>query len=376
MEALLVIALCLFLNALLAAYEMAFVSVPQGDLQKRADKGSKSAKRLLQLRNDPERTLSIIQIGISLVGAVSAAVSGAGASKDLAPYFESYFGWEHDTAAAVSIGLVVLPLTYLSVVIGELVPKSMALRHPLRIVVLGARTLFIADKFLSPLVTLLEVSTKYLLKLLDSPGQRKRKRKAKAAAKTASQAAETTVAVVDGQQLEQTSVDVDKFRGHHRQAILNLAHLEQRTLRDIVQPWEDVVTIKYESTLEEVVPLIFASGHTRIPVTKEGEVVGVLHTKEFLALREVGTHDWRSTIQPALFMRPNNLILTTLRLMQAKRSHLAVIVSESGDPLGIVTMEDISEQIWGDIYDEDDDSRIRKIFADRVRRKAFHERRT
>lgn len=369
MEEMLVIALCLSLNALLAAYEMAFVSVPQIELKKAAEKGSRPAKRLLKLRADPERTLSIIQIGITLVGAISAAVSGAGASEELAPLIAAKSGWTPQVAEAVSIGLVVLPLTYLSVVIGELVPKSIALRHPLRITLLGSRALFVADRILSPLVTLLESSTKMILNLIFAWADRKALRAKKDQD--------------DGDELhgaeelaESNTVDVENLPSHHRQAILNLAHLERRTLRDIYLPWSEAVTIKHGSTLEEVVPMIFASGHTRIPVMDEDKVVGILHTKEFLALREVGGTDWHSTIRPALYMRSNDLILTTLRIMQAKRSHLAVIVSKKQDPIGIVTMEDISEEIWGDIYDEDDDSRIRKIFADRVRRKAFHERRT
>ncbi|RYZ85700.1 MAG: HlyC/CorC family transporter [Proteobacteria bacterium] len=363
MEELLVIAACLATNALLAAYEMAFVSVPQAELKKCADKGSKAAKRLLSLRKDPERTLSIIQVGITMVGAVSAAVSGVGASEQLAPALGAYFGWQPQVAEAVSIGLVVVPLTYLSVVVGELVPKSIALRHPLKLTLLGARSLFIADRIFSPLVTLLEWSTKQILAVV-LPKARKERRAQKAAVER------------DGELESETNVDVENLPSHHRQAILNLAHLERRTLRDIILPWKEVVTIKHSSSLEEVVPLIFASGHTRIPVMDGANVMGVLHTKEFLALREVGGPNWHSAISPALYMRPNNLILSTLRIMQAKRSHLAVIVNKTNDPMGIVTMEDISEEIWGEIYDEDDDSRVRKIFADRVKRKALIERRT
>lgn len=355
MEELIVIAACLATNALLAAYEMAFVSVPQAELKKCADKGSKSAKRLLSLRKDPERTLSIIQVGITLVGAVSAAVSGAGASEELAPIIGAWTGWQPQVAEAVSIGVVVVPLTYLSVVIGELVPKSIALRHPLKLTLLGARSLFVADRILSPLVTLLEWSTKQILAIV-LPQSRKERRAQRAALES---------------DHAENDVDIDNLPIHHRQAILNLAHLERRVLRDIFLPWKEVVTINLSSSLEEVVPLIFASGHTRIPVLDGENVAGVLHTKEFLALREMGGTDWRNAISPTLYMRPNNLILSTLRIMQAKRSHLAVIVNKKNDPLGIVTMEDISEEIWGEIYDEDDDSRVRKIFADRVRRKAL-----
>ncbi|NCV03239.1 MAG: CBS domain-containing protein, partial [Burkholderiaceae bacterium] len=156
---------------------------------------------------------------------------------------------------------------------------------------------------------------------------------------------------------------------HHQQAVLNLAHIEKKRIRDILLPWKEVNFVRFTDTMEDVVPVILASGHTRLPVIRDSLVEGILHTKELLAFREAGNKDWRSIIRPSLSVSPQDSVLNTLRMMQTKRNHMAIVVDQGGEPLGAVTMEDISEEIWGDIYDEDDDGRIRRLLANRVKDK-------
>lgn len=345
MEEIIVIVICLFFNALLAAYEMAFVTVSRGALRKLAKEGDRNAQKLVNLRESPERTLSIIQIGITLVGVLSSAVGGAGASESIQPYFQNQWGLGENLAELLSILIVVLPITYLSVVVGELTPKSIALQNPLKITLWGAKWLFIADRVLAPAVNLLEWSTKQILKIFIS---------------------KTPVA----EPSSETLVDIDELPKHHQQAILNLAHLETRRVKEILVPWKTVDHIKITDAMDAIVPVIFASGHTRLPVCDDaGAVIGVLHTKECLALRDTGSGDWRVIIRPILMVQPHDLALMVLRLMQKNKSHMAVVGASQQSPQGIVTFEDISEEIWGDLFDEDEDSRIRKVFADRVKSK-------
>ncbi len=278
------------------------------------------------------------------MGAVSAAVGGAGASESIEPLFRERFAMSENSAEFLSILLVVLPLTYLSVVVGELVPKSIALKNPIKIVFFGARWLMIADRILSPAVSLLEWSTRQFLRVFFP--------RSKSAAPPA-----------------ETSLEIDALPQHHQQAVLNLAHIERRKIKDIFVQWKEVNFVRSTDSVEDVVPVIFASGHTRLPVTNDGNVEGILHTKEFLAFRETGNRDWKSIIRPTIKVLPTDSVLSTLRLMQSKRNHMAIVVATTGERLGMVTMEDISEEIWGDIFDEDDDSIIRKVFADRVKTK-------
>lgn len=339
MDEVIIIIICLILNALFAAYEMAFVSVPRAELRGAARRGDKAAQKLVSLRDNPERTLSIIQIGITMVGAIAAAVGGAGAAENLEPYFMQTVGLNKLSAQIISVIIIVLPITYLTVVVGELVPKTLALRNPMRIVIGGAKALFIADRILSPLVTVLEWSTKKILSTFF--------RRAKPKSEDESQ----------------TSIDIDQFSPVHRTFMLNMAEIEKKKIRDILLPWTQVNHVKSTDPIETVTQMVLSSGHTRLPVTDNGHVVGVLHTKEFLTLKESGARNWQSIIRPPLRVRPSDSALGVLRMMQEKRNHMTIVFSAAGERIGIVTLEDILEEVVGDIFDEDDDGKIRRVFA-------------
>lgn len=160
MEEILVIAICLILISLFSCFEAAFVTVTRPQLRQFARKDFDSAKKLLTQRENPERALSVNQIGITLVGLISAAVCGAGAELSLAPIAERKFGVSENVAEGSSILLVVLPRTYLSVVVGELAPESIVLRDPETVAVNGSRWLGYADRFLSTFASFLECSAK------------------------------------------------------------------------------------------------------------------------------------------------------------------------------------------------------------------------
>lgn len=343
MDEILIVLICLIANALFAAYEMAFVSVPKSELRALSKNGNKSAQTLIELRESPERTLSVIQIGITLVGALAAAVGGVGAAENLEPYFMNQFGLGERSAETISVVLIVLPLTYLSVVIGELVPKSLALRNPRKIVLSGAKILFLADRLLAPFISVLEISTKFILNTFFKT-QKKQE-----------------------ENLAQVAIEIDSLSPVHQRFMLNMANIEKKLVKDILLPWDQVRFVRDTDTVDSVVEVVFASGHTRLPVKNDGLVKGVLHTKEFMALRESGEKNWQSIIRPVLAVRPTDSAFGVLRLMQEKRSHLCVVFSSTGDRIGIVTLEDIVEEVIGEIFDEDDDGRVRKIFVTRTK---------
>lgn len=347
MDEILIIAVCLILNALFAAYEMAFVSVPRPGLRGMAKSGSKPAQKLLVMREHPERTLSIIQIGITLVGAIAAAVGGSGAAENVEPFLIAQFGMRELTAEFVSVVLVVLPITYLSVVVGELVPKTLALRAPLKIAVGGAQALFFADRFLSPVITALEWSTRKILAIFFRKSKSQQEKPA------------------------HTTLEIDELSPIHQSFVLNMVEIEKRRIKDILVPWDQVNFVNLTDSIDEVTQAVLKSGHTRLPVIADGQVRGVLHTKEFVALRESGEQQWQPIVRPALKVLPTDSALGVLRLMQDKRIHMTLVFSTAGERLGIVTMEDIIEEIVGDIFDEDDDGRIRKIFANKPKSRVF-----
>lgn len=333
-----VILICLIINALLAAYEMAFVAVPKPELRALARKGNKNALKLLSLRENPERTLSIIQVGITLVGSIAAAVGGIGASDLLQPYFVKTFGFSDLVAESLAVVLVVLPITFLAVVVGELVPKTLALRNPAKILLAGAFWLFFFDRYLAPLVRLFETSTKFILRIFF------RKSRMQASA-------------------PETAIEIDALSPTHQKFMLNLSQIEKKRIKEILLPWAQVVSVASTSPMEEVKQTILASGHTRLPVTSDDKVLGILHAKEFLAFRETGESNWQPLVRPVILVQTMNSALGIMRTLQESKNHMAVVVSPIGEKLGIVTLEDIFEEIVGDIYDEDDDEKVRRIYV-------------
>lgn len=342
MDELIVVAICLLLNALLAAYEMAFVSVARSELRALAKAGHHEAKTLLNLRENPERTLSIIQIGITLVGAIAAAVGGAGAGETLEPYLMQSYGLSERLAEAVSLIIVVVPITYLSVVVGELVPKTLALRNPSKVVLAGAKFLFVADRIFSPIISVLEWSTQFLLKNL-FPRSKK------------------------AMPQELPTIELNELSPIHQTFMLNLADIEKKQLKDIMLPFTQVVSVDVVADINDVLQTVLNSGHTRLPVRLNDTIAGVLHTKEFISFKESGETEWQTIIRPHTVVKSTDSALGAMRLLQDKKTHMAVVITPQGQVAGIVTLEDILEEVVGDIFDEDDDGRIRKIYASKTK---------
>lgn len=338
MEELVIIVICLTLNALLAGAEMAFVTVGRPSLREFSRNGNKTASRILSLRDNPERTLSVIQVGITLVGSIAAAFGGAGAEEFLDPILQNRLGWSKSTSEFVSIFAVIIPYTFLSVVFGELVPKAVALRDPLKVVLASAKWLILFDRLLFPAVSLLEWSTKKILNLVI-----KRQRPT------------TPLATPD-------TLELDQLTQQTRQYVLNLVNIEKKRIKDVMLPWDLVIALKIEQSIEEVEGVILSSGHTRLPVRRDGSVVGVINTKELLALRKSGAENWQPIIRSSVLVQESDTLLKALRLMQEQRSHLSIVYN--GQSLvGIVTMEDIFKEVIGDIFDEDDDGTLKRILS-------------
>lgn len=342
LEIIIIIA-CILLNAALSGTEMAFVSVGKSRLRDLARQGNNEAKRVLKLRENPERTLSIIQIGITLLGAISAAVGGAGAAETLNPWLESKFGFSEDAAEILGIILVVIPITYFSVVVGELIPKSLALKHSTWIVLKSGAWLSQIDRALGPAVSFLEWSTKTFMRPF-------RKRELPKTIETASGS-------------EQLLEQIDALSDKTRQYVVNLVSIERKRIQDTMVPWESVAAIPATLPSDDVEGVVMASGHTRIPVLRDGIAIGLINTKEFLALKSASeVTEWTTVIRPVLKVQTGDSLIRVLSQMQQNRSHLAIVLKGEFQ-VGIVTMEDIIEEIIGDIYDEDDDGKLKRLIA-------------
>lgn len=352
-----IIFVCLILNAILSCIEMAFVTVPRPLLKKLSDNGSAAANRVLILKRNPERVLSVLQIGITLVGAISAAVGGASAEENLSPILMAHFQISEQVSEFVAIGIIVMPLTYFSVVLGELVPKSLALRYPLQFSLWGGWLLIALDRLFAPFVWVLEVSTRFLTQFIFSKFK-----------------SEYLSEVSEG-------IDIDNLSDSHKQYVLNLIEIDKRKVKDVMLDWEHVSRIQYSDHYHDILDRIRSSRHTRFPVIKEDMIVGLLHAKEFVSEAEIAKLDWTTLIHEALVLSANESLVSALKKLQNRRSHLAIVkrpnaIKPTENPpsimsvesvLGIVTIEDIIEEVVGDIFDEDDSPRTLLSLNSRMR---------
>ncbi|PIR24695.1 MAG: hemolysin [Deltaproteobacteria bacterium CG11_big_fil_rev_8_21_14_0_20_42_23] len=338
MSELIAMLLCIVANGFLALAEMAFVAVGKRHLKELSRTGNANARRLLELRDKPERTLSVLQIGITLFGAVAAATGGVGMEEAVSPYLENELGLSERIAEVVGIALLVVPFTYLSVVAGELVPKTLALRNPLRVALASAKWLVLADKIFMPAVNILEWSTKKLLCVI--------------APRSKTETSESAENVLD----------IDYLSPLHRQYVFNLVNIENKRIRDIYSPLKNVVSASINDSTEQIRLLFIESAYTRFPVFKNGEVKGILHSKEFMALQASGRADWRELLRPVLVVKPKESLLKVLRMIQDGKTQM-VIVQEKNEVLGIVTLEDIIEEIIGEIFDEDEEGAVKHVLS-------------
>lgn len=338
---LLIVAICLILNAFFSAYEMAFVTVTKDHLTEFEENHPSLLKRIRIFKKRPERTLSVIQIGITLVGAIAAAVGGTGAVEELEPYLIQRFNIPPTLAEALAVGTVILPLTYMSVVFGELIPKTFALRYPQRILQLGTKILFLIDKALSPIVSFLEISTSFFLNKLRLKNTK------------------------DEVEKSQLMIDIGHLPNYHKNFVYNLVSLKGYSVKKAFIPIEEIDYIEFSDNKEDIFDKIGQTNHTRYPVRDGDTVVGLLQSKVFREIYSDPKISWESIIRPITVVSIKENILDVFLKMQKKRQHMASVVNEKNEHIGIITLLDILEEIVGDIEEEDSSKFLHKIIARR-----------
>lgn len=321
----LVIVVCLVLNALIAASELAFVSLSKSRLRHLAEKGEAGAKRVLELKENPERILSILQLGQTFISIVAAAVGGIQVDSFATPLFTKYLGSGPILGEILSLVIFVFPYTLFSVVVSELLPKSLALRNPKWVIYKTDRWLVFFSKLFAPLVFLLEKSTRWCAKLFH-PWVK-------------DEAIEKGEWILTGQMM--------------RPYVRRLVSFEEKPLVDLMIPWQEVGWIEKGMTIESVEKVVLTTGHTRLPVVEKGKPIALLHSKEFHLFLKNNDPNWQSIVHPLVCFDKECAIVEALRKLQKAHSHLGVVFSKD-EPIGIVTMEDIFEEVVGEIYDEDD----------------------
>jgi putative hemolysin len=333
--ALLIISVCFLLNGIFSSFEMAYITIGPDRLNDLI-KQHKRLQILTLWKKRPERILSTIQIGITFVGGLAAVVGGAQLASGLRDFLITDYDLQPSLAKLTSIFVIILPLTYLNVVFGELLPKAIALHNPEKVLIRVQPVMVFIEKIFSPLISIMERSTRFFLGVLH-----------------------LTRSSPSGENSQK--IDIKNLEAFHRQYVLDLVAMKGKRNQDILVPWQEVVTLDFNSSQKEVMEKITDSLHTRLPVVKEGQVVGLLNTKEYTALSKNKDIPWQSMIRLILNFYPEQNVLDSFKEMQLTQNQMAWISTEGDRPLGMITMENILEEFLGSIYDEDDDDRLRTL---------------
>ncbi|HVH12425.1 MAG TPA: hemolysin family protein [Longimicrobium sp.] len=331
----LVVFLLLLANGVFAMSEIALVSSRKTRLQQRAEAGDHAARRALQLAEHPERFLATVQVGITLVGTLAGAFGGAAIAEPLAEYLSRYPSLA-EYAKPLSLGIVVLAITYLSLIVGELVPKQIGLNHPERIAALVAGPMDLISRIARPLVWLLTASTRLVLRML-------RIRKPAEAPVT-----EAEIAVL----LEQ-GTQAGVFEEEEQELVERVFWLGDQRVVSLMTPRHRIVWLDVDASVEEHRRAMASHRYSRYLVCKGAldHVVGMVEVKDLWAaeLRGERVDELRALLRQPLFIPESTRALHVLEQFRETGTHLALVVNEYGGTEGIVTLNNVLEAIAGEM---------------------------
>jgi putative hemolysin len=324
------VVLLILVNAALAGSELALVSLREGQLRRLEARGGAGAV-LARLARDPNRFLATIQIGITLAGFLASAA----AAVSLAAPLEDRLGFLGGAARPASIVLVTLMLTYVTLVFGELAPKRVAMQRAERWGLMAARPLALFSSLTRPVVWLLSHSTNLAVRVMGGDPHREREE-------------------VSEEELRDLVGAHRAFSPEQRAILSGAFQIADRTLDEVMRPRREVVVLATGTLCPDALRVLVTSGHSRAPVADGGDldrVVGIVHLRDLI--------DGESTrverrMSAAVFLPESAQVLGALRELQRTRQQLAVVVDEYGGGAGVITVEDLLEELVGEIYDETD----------------------
>lgn len=342
-QQILIILVLIVLNGFLAAAEIALVSARRAVMKMEADAGSKPAQRVLKLTEDPSSFLAAIQIGITLVGFGASATAAVTLSQPLAEWLTSVgVPWVSTLASGLAVFAVTLVISYVTLVVGELAPKRLGLQRAEVVAKFVSGPVTFLQKVTAPLIWILARSTDVVARLLGvRPG--------------------SVRPGVTEEEIKLLVTEQGTLLEDEKRMIHEIFELGDMIAKEIMVPRVDMRMLEDTTRVGEAIGVFRQSGYSRLPVFRgdADTVVGIAMLKDLVGPAAAGRLDEPvgAFVRPAVFVPETKSILVMLKDMQAAHNHLAIVVDEYGGTAGLVTIEDIVEEIIGEVVDEFDRER-------------------
>ena len=359
MSDLLVVIILILVGGFFAASEIALITVKRHRLSQLADEGNGPARTAQRLVEDPGRFLATIQIAITFLGFLAGATGAAAFSDPFGDFLADLplLGLSATTADTIAFVIVTLVIALASIVIGELVPKTLALNFPERFALLVARPIGFLQTLLSPIVWLVSRISAVLVRLL---GGTERPQGG-------------YLSTEELKILVETGSEQGQIEEEEKEMIHGVIELGEKQVHEVMVPRIGIRAINVDDSIDAVLEMIVAAGHSRLPVFEESldNIVGILYAKDLLPYlkgngRGNGQINIRQIVRSPVYVPESKPVDDLLHEMQVAKRHIAIVVDEYGGTAGLVTMEDVVEEIVGEIQDEYDteESAVEEISTD------------
>jgi putative hemolysin len=335
------IVVLILINGVFVAAEIALVSIRPSRVDQLVDEGRRGALRVRRLTRDPGRFLAVIQLAITFIGFLASAFAGVSLALTLSQFLVG-FGIDSGPATAIALLFVTLILALFTIVFGELVPKTLALAHPEGFALTLSRPVDLLGRLLRPVVAMLTAATRGVARAfgVEVTGQ--------------SQISTEELKLIVERGGEQGILEAEE-----EQMIHAVIELGERRLHEVMVPRIAMVALPASASFDDAIDRVVSEGHSRIPVYEStvDEIVGILYAKDLLPFlkSDVPEHpSMRSLLRTPVFVPESMTIDDLLHEFQRRKVHIAIVLDEYGGTAGLVTIEDLLEEIVGEIQDEYD----------------------
>lgn len=342
MTQVIILVILILVNGYFAASEIAFISLNDAKVEKQAKEGNKKAKQILKMLENPSRFLATIQIGITLAGFLSSAFASDAFASKLAPILNNWIpAISIDIWQSISIVVITIILSFFTLVFGELVPKRLAMKHYEKIAYATIRTIRGIYIVTVPFVKLLTISTNIISKLFG-----------------VSEKDEEIVTEEEIKMMVDEGEEKGSIEEEEKNLINNVFEFNDITVSEIMTHRTDIYAIDINRNVNDLMEELDEYKYSRIPVYEENvdEIKGILYLKDlFKYLKNKKEIELKEIIHPAYFVARSKPINELFKELQKNKNQIAIVLDEYGGTAGLITMEDILEELVGDIFDEYDE---------------------